>query len=60
MSDAEDTLIGYWDPYVASIVESTQEQAAPANPARVSPAPRTDSPSDSICRRARLLSGKYD
>ena len=24
MPDAEDTLIGDWDPYVASIVESTQ------------------------------------
>lgn len=58
--DAEDTLIEDWDPYVASIVESTQAQAAPANPARVTPAPRTDLPSDSICRRAQLLSGKYD
>jgi len=60
MPDAEDTLIGDWDPYVASIVESAQEQATPADPARVTPARRTDSPSDSICRRARLLSGKYD
>ncbi len=60
MPDAEDTLIGDWDPYVASIVESAQDQATPADPDRVTPAPRTDLPSDSICRRAQLLSGKYD
>ena len=60
MPDAEDNLIGDWDPYVASMVESAQDQATPADPDRVTPAPRTDSPSDSICRRAQLLSGKYD
>ncbi len=60
MPDAEDTLIGDWDPYVASIVESARDQATPADPDRVTPAPRTDLPSYSICRRAQLLSGKYD
>lgn len=60
MPDAEDNLIGDWDPYVASIVESAQDQATPADPDRVPPAPWAGSPSDSISRRARLLSGKND
>lgn len=60
MPDAEDNLIGDWDPYVASIVESAQDQATPADLDRVPPAPWAGSPSDSVCRRARLLSGKND
>ena len=60
MPDAEDNLVGDWDPYVASIVESAQDQETPADPDRVAPAGRTDSRSDSVCRRARLLSGKND
>ncbi len=63
MPDAEDTLIGDWDPYVASIVESAQDQedqATPADPDRITPAQWAGSPSDSVCRRAQLLSGKND
>jgi len=60
MPDAEDILIGDWDPYVASIVESAQAQTTPAKQVRVPPAQRAASPSDAVCRRAQLLSGKYD
>ena len=60
MPDAEDTLIGDWDPYVASIVESTQDQATPTDPDRVTPSKRAGSPADSVCRRAQLLSGQND
>ena len=60
MPDAEDTLIGDWDPYVASIVESAQDQETPAEPDPVAPVRRADSSGDSVCRRARLLSDKDD
>lgn len=60
MPDAEDNLIGDWDPYVASIVVSARDQAIPANPDPVAPAQWAGSPSDSVSRRARLLSNKND
>ena len=65
MPDAEDTLIGDWDPYVASIVESTQlasaqDQSSLANRRRVTPVQRPSSPSGSVSRRAQLLSNAND
>ena len=58
--DAEDTLIGDWDPYVASIVESAQDQQPSAAPDRVPPAQATRAPSGSVSRRAQLLSNPND
>ena len=60
MPDAEDTLIGDWDPYVASIVESAQDQETPAKRDPVAPVRQADTRSGSVCRRAQLLSDKND
>ncbi len=60
MPDTEDTLIGDWDPYVASIVVSVQHQSTPAKPRRVTPVQRAGSPFGSVSRRAQLLSDPND
>lgn len=54
--EAEDGLIGDWDPYVASIVESTQDQT-PAAPSDDEPEAgrRARSGAISVSRRAQLL-----
>ena len=65
MADTEDTLIGDWDPYVASIVvsaqlASAQDQSTPANRRRVTPVQRPDPGAGSVSRRAQLLSDAND
>ncbi len=65
MPDTEDTLIGDWDPYVASIVVSAQlafaqDQATLANPRRVTPVQGPVPRAGFVCRRAQLLSDAND
>ena len=58
MPVAEDTLIGDWDPYLASIVRSFRDQAPAAESGLAPSEPRPDTNAKTVSRRARLLSGQ--